>query len=147
MAATFITPEVIDLFCKELSTTARVDLACKAAGCARSSAYKWRKLHAEFAERWAAAQDEGTSVLEDEMVRRAVDGDADGASKKSDILLIFALKARRPEVYRDNASLRLTGPNDGPVQVAEADRAARITALLGLAAKRKAAQDELGDLA
>lgn len=137
-------PEVVEAFCIALAATGRIDQACKAAGIARSSAFKWRKLHEAFAERWVEALDEGTTVLEDEMVRRAVDGDT-SASKKSDVLLIFALKARRPEIYRDNASLRLTGPNDGPVQVTETDRATRVSALVALAQRRKAA--ELDDLA
>ena len=145
MAATIYTPETVEKFLAALAATARVDLACKAAGVGRSAMYKWRALHEDFAEKWAAAQDEGTSVLEDEMVRRAIDGDADGGSKKSDILLIFALKARRPAVYRDNASLRITGTNDGPLQVTETDRASRVSALVALAQRRKAA--DLDDLA
>ena len=136
--------EVVEAFCQGLAATGRIDQACKAAGIARSSAFKWRKLHEAFAERWIEALDEGTTVLEDEMVRRAVDGDA-SANKKSDVLLIFALKARKPDVYRENASLRLTGPGDGPLQITEADRATRVSALVALAQRRKAA--ELDDLA
>lgn len=46
-----------------------------------------------FAAEWDEAVDEGTDVLEDVAFRRAVDG--------SDRLLIFLLKARRPEKFRD----------------------------------------------
>lgn len=147
MAATIYTPETVEKFLAALAATARVDLACKAAGVGRSAMYKWRALHEDFAKKWAAAQEEGTSILEDEATRRAIEGDADGTTKKSDLLLIFLLRARRPEVYRDNASVRLAGPNDGAIQINESDRANRIGSLLALAAKRKAAQDELGDLA
>jgi hypothetical protein len=35
----------------------------------------------------------------------------------SPALLIFMLKARRPETYRDNAVVRVTGHDGGPVQV------------------------------
>ena len=38
--------------------------------------------------------------------------------KPSDNLLMFMLKSKRPHIYRDNASLELSGPGGGPISVA-----------------------------
>ena len=35
--------------------------------------------------------------------------------KPSDILLMFLLKSKRPQVYRDNASVELAAPGGGPI--------------------------------
>ena len=65
------------------------------------------------------------STGEDEAVRRAHDGvdepvfyqgKACGVVRKySDTLLIFLLKGRRPEKYRDRPSHAVGVPDDGPV--------------------------------
>jgi len=61
----------------------------------------------------------GMEALEDEAIRRGKDGieepvfyqgEVCGHVRKfSDVLLMFALKANRPEKFRDNASFNLTG--------------------------------------
>ena len=61
----------------------------------RTAAYKWRDDDEAFAAEWEDAIEEGTDALEDEAIRRAKD--------KSDTLLIFMLKARRPEKFKDRA--------------------------------------------
>ncbi len=77
----------------------------------RRSAYDWRKEDQEFANEWDAAEALGTDLLEDEARRRAAQGvdepvfwkgEVKGFVRKySDVLLIFMLKARRPEKYRE----------------------------------------------
>jgi hypothetical protein len=37
--------------------------------------------------------------------------------KPSDILLMFLLKAKRPDVYRDNAAVQMTGPGGEPLSI------------------------------
>jgi AcrR family transcriptional regulator len=88
-----------------------VAAAAKRAGVGRSTAYEWRSADADFAKAWDEAIEAGTDVLEDEAVRRAVEGTDEpvfyqgmvcGAVRRySDTLLIFMLKARRPEKFKD----------------------------------------------
>jgi hypothetical protein len=73
--------------------------------------YRLRKTDAEFAELWDEALEEGIQQLEEEARRRAVEGvtvpimyrgeQVASVQEFSDTLLIFLLKAKRPEVYRD----------------------------------------------
>ena len=71
--------------------------ACKAAGIGRRTAYDERQRDEQFALAWADVLEEATEELEQVAVRRAREG--------SDTLLIFLLKARRPDVYRDNVKV------------------------------------------
>lgn len=64
------------------------------AGVSRSLVYKRSTRSAKFAQKVQDAIEQGTDVLEDEAVRRALAG--------SDTLLMFLLRARRPEKYREN---------------------------------------------
>lgn len=83
--------------------------ACNAAGFGTSAAYDWRHDDSEFAAEWDAAVDEGTDRLEDEARRRAMD--------TSDTLLIFLLKGRRPEKFKDRMQQEHTGTNGGPIEI------------------------------
>ncbi len=65
--------------------------------------------------------------------------------KHSDALMSLILKGRRKKVYADRTEL--TGADGGPMQMDEATRSARVAQLLALAAQRKEAEDEFGDLA
>ena len=89
-------------FLAALEDTHLVTEACKAAGIHRSTAYNRRAHDAEFARQWAEIEEASTEALERIAVRRASEG--------SDVLLIFLLKARRPEVYRDHHRVEHTGP-------------------------------------
>jgi Homeodomain-like domain len=60
----------------------------------RRTVYDWRNADAEFAREWDEAWEQGTDLLEEVALKRAVNG--------SDLLLIFLLKGRRPQRYRDN---------------------------------------------
>lgn len=73
--------------------------------------YRRRERDPAFAEKWREAEEAGIDVLEDEMRRRALEGDErpifyQGAQvgsyrQKSDALLMFALKSKRPDKFRD----------------------------------------------
>jgi hypothetical protein len=66
-------------------------VAARMAGLARSTVYKWRGEDVEFAAAWADCVEQGLDLLEDRAYQRAMKG--------SDQLLMFQLRARRPEVY------------------------------------------------
>ena len=65
--------------------------------------------------------------------------------KQSDALLSLVLKGRRKKVYADRTEL--TGAEGAPMQIDETARSARVAQLLAMAERRKAEQDEFGDLA
>lgn len=94
----------LDLFSKGASVT----LAARGAGVDRTTPYLARRTSERFAAMWTAAEEASTQALEDVARQRAV--------KQSDVLLIFLLKARRPEVYRENHKVELTGASGGPIQ-------------------------------
>lgn len=94
--------------------------ACKAASIARATAYRYRQLEEDFALAWADAEQESTERLEEEAFRRAHDGlrrnkyDARGnllceELVYSDTLMIFLLKARKPERYRERYEFKHSG--------------------------------------
>ena len=83
--------------------------ACAVAGMARNTYYDWRKADPEFAAEADEAIENGTDFLEDVARQRATDS--------SDTLLIFLLKARRPEKYRERAETRHVGDEEQPVSI------------------------------
>jgi transposase len=95
------TPEMEQAFLDALCDGYSVNRAAKAAGIGRRTAYEWRDADPEFKQRWLEAVEAGTDTLEDEARDRAMD--------TSDTLLIFTLKARRPEKYRENVNLNHSG--------------------------------------
>lgn len=78
-------------FINALTDTGNVSRSASTAGIKRSTLYKWRNEDQDFASRWDEALEECTCALEGEAIRRAKEG--------SDTLLIFLLKALRPEKY------------------------------------------------
>ena len=134
------------LFFDAIAAGASISLAASTAGYARRSAYNWRKTDESFATRWEEAVDTAIERLEDEADRRAVEGtlrpvffqgEQCGAVREySDLLLIFRLKALRPEKYREHVKVeqRVTGvQSHGVLKVPERESAevwsARLTAL------------------
>lgn len=107
-----LTPsEARSLFLDTLADTANVSRACKAAGVPRRTAYNWRRDDKEFAAQWDEMQELGNEALEDEAVRRGHEGydkpvyqggvQVGTVREYSDTLLIFMLKGRRPEKFKD----------------------------------------------
>lgn len=92
-----VTPKKVSewtpVFLSALADTANVRLACKTAGIARKTAYQHRKESPTFAAQWDEALEQACDVLEAEARRRAL--------TVSDTLMIFLLKAHRPEKYRE----------------------------------------------
>ena len=83
-----------------------VTAACQAERIHRSTYYAWRAADPAFAAQADDAIESGTDVLEDEARRRALNG--------SDTLLIFLLKARRPEKYRERHAVQ---SSDKPMEI------------------------------
>ena len=96
-------------FLAALKNTGNVRAACGHAGVERSTVYRARRDDPSFAKKWDEAKDEATDVLEAEAWRRALRGVEEpvfyrgkqvGTTKHySDALLMFLLRANRPETY------------------------------------------------
>jgi AcrR family transcriptional regulator len=116
MGDTIPTPKKWDkrqtVFLKWLAKTGNVAASCRKAKINRSLAYEWRNGDEVFAAAWDEALEIATELLEEEARRRAQDGvlepvfylgkRAGAVRRYSDTLLIFLLKAHRPDKYRDN---------------------------------------------
>lgn len=94
----------LDLFAQ----TGNVMLSARGMGVDRTTPYELRSRDERFRQAWLDADEAATQVLEAEARRRAM--------STSDRLLIFLLQARRPEVYRTNHRVELTGDGGGPIR-------------------------------
>ncbi len=93
----------------------------------RQTVYDTCQRDPAFKAQLAEAKDAGADVLEEEIRRRAVEGVEEPVyyqgeivghvRKYSDILLIFAAKAARPEKFRDNVHHEITGAVDHRVSL------------------------------
>lgn len=92
-----------EAFLDNLEETGFVVESARAAGISHTQVYRERRTNPEFAERWNAALESATEHVEAEVVRRAMNG--------SDLLLMFYLKARKPEVYREQYDVRRVNIN------------------------------------
>lgn len=98
-----------------IETGGNITRACKDAGISRRSAYEWREADSVFAQEWDEAVEAGTDELEEEARRRAYAGvdepvfyqgeECGSVRKYSDTLLIFLLKGRRPDKYRERVTI------------------------------------------
>ena len=124
----------IPKFLKAFAETGLVIEAAKKAGVGRRTVYDERQRNETFALKWAEVEEWTTEEMEQEARRRAVigvkepiyyKGELQGHVRKySDTLLIFMLKARKPEVYRER-DLRIAGPNGEPLDLAGLEAAVR----------------------
>jgi hypothetical protein len=111
-------------FLEHFARLGNVTAACDAAGIKRRRViYEWKEHDDEFVMAYREAEQIATEVLEAEARRRAVEGvttetpliyrgkvvDTVVETKYSDTLLIFLLKARDPEKYRENVNLHHSG--------------------------------------
>ncbi len=104
-----------ETFIEKLRESGNVRLACREAGVARTAPYKIRKRSKRFAAAWDDALEEACDALEAEARRRAVEGveipvyfqgEVVGhLTKHSDQLLIFLLKAHRPEKFHESMKI------------------------------------------
>lgn len=94
-------------FLAVLRNTANVRAACEKAKIDRRTAYRNRDENESFRERWDEAVEDACDQLEAMAWLRA--------KGRSDVLLIFLLKAHRPEKYRERAAMELTGKDGAPL--------------------------------
>jgi len=106
--------------------------ACQAGGFSSATAYEIRKRDPDFARRWAEALERGIEKLEKVVTQRAIDG--------SDVLAMFLLKARRPDVYRERREILHTG-DARPISAGDLDQIRQV----GLRPELAAAFDTLAD--
>lgn len=121
------TPAKDDVFFGALAAGDIIIDAADKAEYARASVYEWRKSDTAFSARWDESVEAAIQRLEKEADRRAHEGEPelilhkgapvmvdDGKGgkvaltvrKRSDVLLIFRLKALRPEIYRERMDMR-----------------------------------------
>jgi hypothetical protein len=94
-------------FLRAISKCGVVTTAAKWAKVSATVHYRWMS-DPEYAERFEAAREAAIEALETVLYREA---------RKANVpLLIFALKALRPEVYRENSRVELTGLNGRPIK-------------------------------
>jgi hypothetical protein len=116
---TKLTPEKRQKFLDELADGQSVSAAAQAIHVSRQTLYVHREHDPDFAAEWDSAIESGTDALEDVAVKRA--------KESSDTLLIFLLKGRRPEKFKD----RVSTEHSGQLAVTDPDqRKARIDELL-----------------
>jgi AcrR family transcriptional regulator len=144
--------ERLAVFLETLSETGHVTKSAAAAGIPRRTVYNWRRDDEGFRQQWDEAAELGTDALVDEAVRRGKDGTLRPVYQRgkevgtirefSDTLLIFLLKARRPE-YRDTARVQVAGDPVNPIQH-EHSGTITIAAKLALFRERYGAADAAG---
>ena len=107
-----------DVFIERLKATGNVTLAATGAGVTRQNAYQTRNRNKTFRRRWDDALDQAVDLLDGEARRRATGikrdiyyaGEVVGTENVySDSLLMFLLKAHRPQLYRDNVKVEHSG--------------------------------------
>lgn len=110
-----------DAFIDALQKSGNVSEACRKAKVSRQVTYELKNdpTAADFAERWESALEAATDSLELEARRRAATGVLEpvyyqgqkvgSVRRYSDTLLIFLLKAHRPEKFRDNVDVTSGG--------------------------------------
>lgn len=103
---------------------ARVNKAADAAGVDRRTHYDWLREDGDYREEFERAKELAVQQLEDEAVRRAVEGVEEPMNiggemimvrKFSDPLLMFILKGQKPTVYRERQSIEHTGKDGSPL--------------------------------
>ena len=116
---TIRTPDTREAFLAVLAEEGSVTKACKLVGVSRRSIYDWREDDKSFAAEWDKALSLGVNAIEDEAIRRAKEGVEHkvyykGASvgsyqEYSDQLMMFFLRAAKPEKYGNRSEVHLTG--------------------------------------
>ncbi len=120
-----------EIFLAALLKSSNVSAACRQAKIPRISAYNHRSKDEEFARAWDDALEEALDDAESEAWRRGRDGiisnrqyDKEGnliseTRQYSDTLLIFMLKAHRPEKFRETIRNELTGARGNAIRLSQ----------------------------
>ena len=122
------TPRRKAVFISAISEGASAKKAAELAGVARNTPYYQKKQDPEFADAWADAMERQADGLEDALHDLAIE-------KSNPAGIIFSLKNRRPEVWRDQHDLRVERNYNLNIQVSEGQAAGIVDRL----ARRQAA--------
>lgn len=115
-------------------------------GLTPSTVRNWVRHDPQFAEAFEEARDEAADRLEAEANRRATgyisqrmtkDGEVIETITHSDQLLIFLLKGRRPDVFKERVANELSGPEGKPIETNDPLVSARLAAMLDEARRRR----------
>jgi len=127
--ATVVTPRKRAKFLKALAKSGVIDWSAKQAGFSRTTAWRLKQADPEFSAAWQEAIDAAMDDLEKEAHRRArhgckqaifYKGSVVGSKREySDTLMIFLLKANRPEKYRERYEVQHAGNVKINVEVRE----------------------------
>lgn len=115
-------------FLGSFARTGNITESCDAVGIQRrSTVYDWKREDPDFLAEFEEAEAESVERLEAEVRRRGADGYDEpvfhqGAvcgtvRKYSDTLLIFLMKARNPEKFRDKPPVSIDANAQGGVQI------------------------------
>jgi hypothetical protein len=96
----------MDKFIRRMRNSGNVRASCASAEIPRSTAYYWKNKFKTFSDRWDEAKDDAVDVLDLEAWKRAMEG-------QSDRLLMFLLKAHKPEVYNPVNRQEFSGTGEG----------------------------------
>jgi hypothetical protein len=145
MGLTEFTPRKKARFIKRLTETGNITKAASYAPISRPCAYEHKENDPTFQSAWDDAIAVYAERLESEADRRALEGTA---RKKfwqglpindpetglqyeerefSDTLLIFRLKALKPDVYADRSKSEVTGKDGGPIRVGQPENLSHLS--------------------
>ncbi len=118
-------------FLAHLRDTGNVRRSCEAADVARSWAYDLRAKDPTFAAEWKAAALDAADLIEETLLDRGLNGWEEpvfqggvhvGAIRRyAHNVAMVILKASNPEKYAAPTELRHSGPDGGPIQIAQVD--------------------------
>jgi hypothetical protein len=111
-------------FIEVFKRTGNITYAAEQVGINRTTHFTWMKKDPKYVVRFNSAREEAADVMEAEAWRRGVKGvdkpvfyrgeEVAKIKEYSDLLLIFLLKANRPEKFRDK--VEHSGPGGGPIE-------------------------------
>jgi hypothetical protein len=141
------TAELQELFLEALRKSPNVSAAARACGVSYRAVYSLRKADPSFAEAWDEAIEQAVDAIEGALYERAIEGVDEPVFHKgevcgvvtrySDTAAMFLLKGRRRQVYGDKSQVEMSGPDGGPIQMSDTEKAKRLEHLLQLARERK----------
>ena len=143
------TPELAAEICERLAAGESLRAICRDGSMPSTSmVMRWSLQIGEFREQYAHARELGFDAMADEVIEIADEepgtlenGATDGGEVANKRLRFDArrwyLSKLAPKKYGERTAMELTGANGGPVEINDADRAARLAGLLALAQQRK----------
>jgi hypothetical protein len=132
-------------FLESLAECGNIGDACRDAQVTRKTVHTARK-NPDFEKLYQQHLDLGISAIEDEATKRATVGTLEpvfwkgrrvaSVRKKSDLLLMFVLKARRPELYRDTYNAPPADYGDAEIESPRQTIASRIARISNRASEK-----------